>query len=263
VSVKRVRGGSGLGDSLYIRPISDHLLREGHQVTVCTFYPDVFLGSACSLEPFGRLRINVVCHYVNGKNNPKTNQWEDICECAGVKSLPLRFEWSVFNKSLVDAVIEKARGRKIVLIHGGREPMNRTDGFGAELLPEKKAFDWAQEAIYKDVLFVRVGSGGPKYAMDRAELDLWGKTSVRDLLDLAWICDGLVGPCSFFVPLAECFDKPFLAIWAASGLYRSREPYIKTITPQKILSKKTSMHVIDEWDQPTISEKACGFRQLL
>jgi hypothetical protein len=257
--MKHVRGGSGLGDSLYVRVIAEHLLRLGHPVTAYTFHPDVFIGVDCRVEPFGKLGINVLAHYVGGKNNPATSQWDDVCDSAQVARIPLRFTWHIINQKLVDQVREQARGRPVVLIHGGRAPMNRTDNFGIELLPEKRAFDQVQEAIYRDVLFVRIGEGKQKYAMDRAEMDLWGKTSVADLLDLAWDCDALIGPCSFVVPLAEAFDKPLLAVWAAGGMHPARHPYLKSITPQKVLAKASSSFVIDDWGPERVAAKAKDF----
>ena len=257
--MKHLRGGSGLGDSLYVRVVAEELIRQGHKVTAYTDYPDVFIGVTCRVESFGRTGINCVAHYTAGKQNPATSQWDDVCDSAQVPRVPFGFTWNVINSQLVSQVKEQARGRPVVLIHGGRAPMNRVDNFGIELLPEKQAFDRVQEAIRREVFLVRIGEGTQKYPLDRVELDLWGKTSVADLIDLASICDALVAPCSFVVPLAEAFDKPLLAIWAASGLYPARHPYIKSITPRKVLAKPSSSFVMDDWNPERITAAAAGF----
>ena len=252
--MKRIRGGSGLGDSVYLRPIVDHFVRTDEVVQVCSDYPDIFIGSGADVQPFGRNNINVLGHYVAGKSNPNTNQWQDVCNAAHVGALELKFEWQVINWSLVDDLRTQAGGRSIVLIHGGRAPMGRTDGFGAELLPDCRAFNAALFAL-KECLTVQVGKADQIYRL-KADVDLNGATSVSDLLDIASICDGWLAQCSFAVPLAECFDKPLLAVWASRGLAPGRHAYIQQITPQKVLSKPTSHFVVDDWPTHKIREAA-------
>jgi hypothetical protein len=248
-----MRGGSGLGDALYVRVIAEHFIRSGEAVTACSDQPDAFIGSGAVVEPFRRDHIDVVAHYTMGKSDQATNQWQDVCNSAGVKGVQLRIDWTVRNQTLVERVRAAAAGRRIVIVHGGRAPMGRTDGFGAELLPTASAFDAALGGL-DDCFLVRVGKGQHLYQV-RAHLDLSGATSVPDLLDLASICDGIVGQCSFVVPLAECFDKPLLAIWAAKGL-DTGHPYTRQITPRKVLSKPSSSFVMDDWPAERIRNAA-------
>jgi len=249
---KRIRGGSGLGDSLYLRPLVDHFIAAGDTVTVCSDHPEVFLDSRATVEPFSRENINVLGHYVAGKPNPDTDQWQDICASAGTPGLPLRFDWTVRNQALVDRVTAAAGRQPIILVHGGRTPMGRTDGFGLELLPDRRAFD-AVLAMLHGCHTVRIGKGANLYALPVSS-DLSDETSVSDLLDLASICDGMIAQCSFAIPLAEVFDKPLLAIWAAGGMCAYRHPYIKSITPRKVLSKLTSHYVVDDWPVDKVME---------
>lgn len=255
----RVRGGSGLGDSIYMRPIVDHVVASGRPAMVYSNFADVFIGSGARVEPFNRLRTEVIAHYTGGKSNPLTTQWDDVCRCAGMGWMPFEFPWTVRNGRLIDRMREAAAGRPIVLVHGGREPMGRRDGFGRELLPVREAFVAALEA-FDDCLLVGIGKAEPLYSLP-VHQDLNGGTSVSDLMDLASDCDYVVGQCSFAVPLAEAFDKPFLGIWSAVGL-ASTTPFIRQITPNKVLSKPTSRHVIDDWRHVTIKEAARAFRDL-
>lgn len=251
---RRIRGGSGLGDSIYVRPIAEHYMRQGHAVEVCTNYPDVFLGSGAHVVPFSRTKIDVLAHYTRGKFDPKTTQWQDVCIAAKVDpKLPLRFQWSVRNTELVSRMLAKADGRPIVLVHGGRTPMGRNDGFGLELLPERRAFDAALMAL--DGCFtVRVGGNDERYGLATRE-NLNGATSVADLLDLAVACDGMLAQCSFAVPLAEVFGKPLLAVWSAKGL-AAKSAFVRAITPQKILSAPSSRYVMDDWSASRIADIA-------
>lgn len=240
----RIRGGRGLGDSLYVRPVAQHFVRAGESVAVHSDYPEVFIGSGVAVEPFRRDGVNVLAHYTAGKANLNTTQWQDICASAKVPELPLRFGWAIKNHSLVADLRARAAGRKLVIVHGGRTPMGRKDGYGAELLPYRHAFDVALDAL-TGCYTVLVGNAPQIYPL-RADLNLNGTTSVSDLLDIGSTCDGIVAQCSFCVPLAEVFDKPLLAIWSARGMAPGVPAYIRAVTPKKILSKPTSRYVMDD-----------------
>lgn len=256
--MKRIRGGSGLGDAIYQRPIAEYFVRAGEQVVVCSDHAGVFEGSGAEVQPFRRDNIDVLAHYVGGKNDTRTNQWQDVCASAGVVT-PLSFSWSIKNTAMTEDFRTMAAGKPVVLVHGGRAPMARTDGFGAELLPSRQAFDTVLDAL-QDCFLIEVGKGTELYPL-RADIDLNGRTTVADLFDIAWMCDAVVGQCSFVIPLAECFDKPLLAVWAAHGMEATRHPYVRSITPQKILSKPSSAFVVDDWQADRIQEAVRAFRQ--
>jgi hypothetical protein len=251
----RVRGGRGLGDSLYVRPIVDELVRRGDAVTVLTDYPHVFLGSGAKMRPFERIRVDVTAHYVGGKRNPKTTQWEDVCESANVR-VPLRFKWRTMNPSLIKGFRAEAADRPIVLVHGGRLPMERTDGFGIELLPKKEAFDIVMNEL-KKCFVIQIGNSSQIYQI-RANVNLNGKTSVADVLDLGAECDAVIAQCSFAVPLAEVFGKPLLAIWG-SKISSSREAFVRCTTPLKVLSSVNDYFVMDDWPETLIADSARSF----
>lgn len=249
----RIRAGSGLGDGIYLRCLADEFVRRGKPVTALCNYPDLFIGSQAKVEPFSRNPCDVVGHYVNGKGNPETSQWEDCCKAAGVEA-PLRIEWEIRNTKMVERVKEKAAGRPIILVHGGRTPMGRTDGFGMELLPEKSAFDTVLNAL-KDCYLLRFGRGDQIYPLDVSD-DLNGQTTVSDLLDLGASCDAVVCQCSFAIPLAEVFDKPLLVIWSRRT-QSSNKPYVQQITPTKVISGDGDV-VIDDWAPELLHMAARG-----
>lgn len=256
---KRIRGGSGLGDSIYLRPIAEHFLRAGDPVTVCSDYPDVFLGTGATVERFGRERINVLAHYSQGKANGSTTQWQDVCRSAGVPAMPLAFGWTVRNRALVDGVLASAAGRPLVLVHGGRAPMARPDRFGIELLPERSAFVVALRAL-DDCYRVRIGRGPNLYGFP-VDDELGDATTVSDLLDLGVSCAGVVAQCSFAVPLAECFGRPLFVLWARAGL-DSRTDYIRRITPGKVLEPRaTTRWVIDDAGDEAVALAVRSWRE--
>lgn len=235
-------------------------MRAGDPVTVCSDYPDVFLGAGVTVERFSRERINVLAHYVAGKPDTRTTQWEDVQRSAGVSGLALAFAWSVRNAALVDRLREMADGRPLVLVHGGRPPMARADRFGMDLLPEREAFRAVLKSL-GDCFRVRVGAGPVLYGLP-CDHALGDSTTVSDLLDLGRACDGVVAQCSFAVPLAEVFDRPLLAVWSAAGL-ASPVPYVRQIRPQKILSKPLSRSVLDSASPDMLALAAMFFRESL
>lgn len=256
--MRSIRCASGLGDSVYLRAIADHLAVSGEEITALSNYPEIFIGSPCRVEPFRRERVDIVAHYVVGKTNASTTQWDDVRIAAGVAHpIPFGFGWRVQNDRLVDGVRERADGLPVVLVQGGRTPMGRTDGFGKELLPDRQAFEAAIDAIRGRCYLVAVGKAEPVYRAPVDE-DLTGETSVSDLLDLFASCNAAVCQVGYAVPMAEVFDNPLLVVWADAGL-KSREPYVARITPSKIFSKPTSTFVMDDWDHDRIARAARAF----
>lgn len=257
-----IRGPRGLGDAIYLRPIVDHLVRAGAKLRVFCDYPEVFRGVDVTVEPFIRHPpADIIAHYVGGKETPGTNQFQDMCRAAKImEPLTQGFNWTVTNHVLVNDLRARAGWRKIILVHGGRTPMDRTDGFGAELLPAKAACDAVLEQL-SDCFLVRVGRdgkmGGELYGL-RCDIDLQNRTSVSDLLDLGAICDGAVGQCSYIIPLAEAFGKPLLVVWAARGL-KAAHGYVRSITPKKVLSGPASRFVFDDVPVEKIKQAAREF----
>lgn len=251
--MKRLRGGSGLGDSVYLRPIVDYLIRSGERVTVRSGFPDVFIGSRATVEPFSRANIDILAHYSTERQNQRSTQYADMLRCAKLPEIPLKFDWTVRNQPLVDRVRFAAGNRPVVIVHGGRAPFGRSDGLGIEILPQRAAFDAALQAL-EDCFTVRIGQGVRHYNL-ASSMDLYDQTRVSDLLDLVVSCDAVVTQCGYPIPMAECFGKPLLAIWSARGL-ASSNPVIASVTPAKILSAPVSHYVMDDWPKEDIKDFA-------
>ena len=227
-------------------------------MTALTDYPEIFIGSGATTSPFTRAGGPRVAHYTATMGDQTVTQYQAMLNRAEIRELvPLRFVWRIQNQRLIDGLLEKAAGRPLIVVHGGRTPMQRTDSFSVDLMPKAAGFNAALAAL-GDCYRVRVGNARHMYSLP-VDLDLGASTSVTDLLDIGWACAGVVAQCSFAVPLAEAFDKPLLGIWAANGL-RSEVGYIRTITPRKILTKPTSRYVIDDWPAGKIMEVARAFR---
>lgn len=243
--MKSIRCGSGLGDSLYLQAAVRHLVRRGLPMEVCSNWPDVFwpLGDKVKVSPFRR-PVDINAHYAPRKHVPHTTQFQDICIRAGARGTPeLKLDWTPRNFPLVEQI--KAMS-PVLVVHVPRRPFDRKDGFGTELLPDcgriQQGIDRAKARGCK---IVQVGKGDALYQFGGIDLDLNNRTSVSDLIDIAYAADGLLGYVSFFVPLAESLDKPALFVWSRRGAESATE-FVRQITPKKILHKPSSRAVFDD-----------------
>lgn len=257
-STIRIRSGRGIGDSLYLRPIAEHLASEGHKVCALSDYPEIFDGSGLAVAPFSRTKSTHVAHYTDTMEDQRTTQYRAMLRKAGITAeVPLRFAWTIKNTELAYRILNAAGGRPVVLVHGGRIPMERKDGFSLDLIPKHGHFSYTLNQMLECYL-VRIGKATNLYGLPVNE-DLTGKTSVSDLLDLASVSWGVVAQCSFAVPLAEVFNKPLLGVWSARGLV-SKIVYLRTITPAKVLTSPRSSYVVDDWEFARIREAVRAFR---
>lgn len=242
----------GLGDALYVQAVARHLVNQGETLKVCTAWPDVFkpLGKSVVCAPFTRLGINILAHYSQKKALPDSDQFEDCCKSAGIlEPVDLKLDWKLENRALADNL--RRHGKPIICVQMPRSPMGRTDGFGADLLPDCRRIQQAIDAIGDKATLVQIGTGEPLFRFKRIHIDLTNRTTVSELLDVSSIADGFLGYVSFMVPLAESFSKPGLFVWSRRGL-NSGQQYVRLITPKKILHRETSHHVIDDCDDDSL-----------
>jgi hypothetical protein len=260
-TVRRIRAGSGLGDSIYLQSIARHLVGLGWQLRVCTSYPDVF-PLPVQLAPFTRFDIDHRFHYLEGLDNTATNQFEDMCRgptgMPGLSKVELRLDWQVRNSKLVERVQQVAGDRPILIVHAGREPMDRKDHFGSDLLPQASAVARALTVVRERYFAVAVGQG-PRLYEPQVDLDLHNQTSVADLIDLVSISARALCQISFMLPLAESLGKPLLCVFAERGLV-SRNPHLRKLTPAKVLCKPATDWQITDNDTLNNREMTLAFR---
>jgi len=245
-ALKRMRGGKGLGDALYVQAAARYLVQRGACLTVCTSWPDVFrpLGDAVQTVPFTRAGIDYLAHYTLRKRFPETTQFQDVCIQAGLPpTVELWLDWKPAESDLVKQL--RDQGKPVVLVQLPRNPMDRKDGFGRELLPDCTVIQRVIDALRGRAYLVQVGAGTPLYRFKGIDMNLANGTTVSELLDVAAVADRVLGYCSFAVPLAESLDKPALFVWSQRGL-RSGQDFIKRITPAKVLHKPSSKWILDK-----------------
>ncbi len=254
--MRSIRGGMGLGDALYVQSVARHLVERGERLKVHTAWPEVFrpLGESVRTVPFSRLGVQIIAHYPQRKRFLDTTQFQDCCITAGIREpVELRLDWQATNQRLIGRL--KEAGKPIVFVQLPRAPMGRKDGFGAELLPDCRKIQVAIDRLKARALIVQIGSGRPLHTFDGIDIDLADKTSIGDLLDASTAADAFLGYVSFVVPLAESLNKRALLVWSRRGL-RSSTPYVKQITPKKVLHKPSCSYVMDDADQQEIEDAA-------
>lgn len=243
--MRSIRGGMGIGDAIYLAAVVRHLVAAGQRLEVCTAWPEIFEAyrDRIELSPFRRSPIDILAHY-SRRRSWRTRQFQDVCIQAGLApdAVDLRLDWRITDPELVASL--KAPGLPIVVVQLPRAPMGRTDGIGHELLPNCARIQQAIDLLRGRVLLVQIGAGRPLYEFSGIDVDLRDQTSVSQLLDVASVASGFIGYVSFIVPLAEALAKPALLVWSRRGL-RSSTGFVRQITPEKILERASSLHVVD------------------
>lgn len=245
----------GLGDSIYLAGVCRYFVERGERLEVCSKWPEIFkpFGESVTVVPFRRDRIDILAHYSLRKNVVGTNQWQDCCIQAGIRApWDLRLDWEP-QGNLREA-------DPYICVALPRTPMDRIDGIGLSLMPKWSTVQRAIDALRWKYRIVQIGAGKPKHHFAGIDNDLSNRTTVRQMLDIAHGASGFLGYCSFIVPLAEALSKPALLVWSAAGL-KDRHAYVRQITPQKILSKPSSMWVMDDWSEERINEGIHAFLQ--
>jgi hypothetical protein len=230
----------GLGDALHLRAIVIHLLETGKEVSVFTQWPDVFSDLDVAVQPAeeavnrpdlfsARACFQCQLPYVRA-----LSQFRNACLQAGVfDAIELNIRWTVRNQTLLDKVKSKAAGKPILIYQPLKRVKNASDGL---LRPDRSAL---RKIVNDRSEFFRVRIGHPDYAEDdeiERDLDLFGKTTVSDVIDLASICEMTVSEPSFVSVLAQCFDKRFVCLFSSLAL-QSAVKKVAGVTPQRILEK--------------------------
>jgi hypothetical protein len=251
--MKSIRGGKGLGDSLYLQGVVRHMLENGHkQIKVYSNHADVFLplGDRVVVKPFQRNGADIIAHYVSRKHIEGTSQFEDSCISAGIK-VPVEFRIDWRTPTDGPAVELQKHGKPIILVQLPRSPMDRKDGYGKEILPDCRTIQKCIDRLAGRALIVQIGAGQALYKFDGLDVDLANRTSIVELMDLAAVAHGFLGYCSFMIPLAESFRKPALFVWSRKCI-QSSDRFLRLLTGDKVLHGDKSKYIMDDCDDETL-----------
>lgn len=230
----------GLGDAIHVRAIVLYLLAQGESVTVFTRWPEVFDDLDVTLLPAEEasrhrdLFSARACFQCMVPSVRVLSQFRNACLQAGVYDpIELSIDWIVKNKALLEDVRHKA-DRPILIF----QPLKFAGNPDEEARrPNDDAFR-ALIAGYGDYFRVKVGH--PQFAKDDdalpCDLDLFGKTTVTDAIDIITIADLVCSEPSFLGVLAQAFDKRLVCMFSRRGL-RSSVKRVAGVTPQRVFHK--------------------------
>lgn len=257
--MKTFRGGSGLGDSLYLQAVARYwTARKSERICLRSDFPDIFLPLAdrVVVKPFSKI-ADVLAHYSSRKGITGSTQFEDVCACAGIaEPVELRLDWQPQDRDLIKRL--RDHGRPICVVQLPRAPMGRKDGFGSELLPDCKAVQLVIDRVRERALIVQVGAGEPLHRFSGINIDLANRTTVAQVIDAVSCADAVVGYCSFLLPLAESLNKPAIMVWSSRGL-RAGHPYIRRIVPAKCIHRKDLVKAVMDDAKDDVRRAADAF----
>ncbi len=241
----KLNSPKGLGDAIYLRSIVLHLLARGEQVKVFTVWPDVF--DDLPVEIIGAndyvydddLHHAMACLHCRVPAIMALDRFRLTCLQAQVLgSVELTMAWRAkIDSVVVKQVKEKAAGKPVLLY----QPRKISKDDDQELTrPLRAAFN-RYLATRGDCFRVKIGS--PSFVHDdrdlACDLDLFGKTSIKDVFDIASVSDLIFGEASCFLPnLAEALDKPFVCMFSRRATMSIHRKRVWSMRPEFLIHKK-------------------------
>jgi hypothetical protein len=247
-----IRGASGFGDALYLYPIIKHYINKGKKVIVKTNFPEIYENLNCECIPYDiRQPEDIYCNYCSRKRNQETSQFEDMYILAGIKE-KIDFEIDTnYECSLVGI------NKSICIIQKPYFPMNELQK-RYDLMPD---YNIIQRLIndYKDkFFFIQVGKTGQYedelIKFSNVDLDYTDRTDIKMLLGLINISDIFITSIGWGIAAAEALNKKVFVLFAQSGLNSSNK-FFSSITPKKVITKKTSFYSVDNEPYEKIKEE--------
>jgi ADP-heptose:LPS heptosyltransferase len=247
--MRRIRGGSGFGDNLYVQAVCRYFNNELKEpLTVATPYPDLFRKlDLMTVAPFSKTNAQIIAHYTQRKKNHSTSQFMDCCMQAGInRGTELKLDWEYRNGTQSQLIKNKAKGRPILVVQMPRMPMARNDPFGIELLPTEQSLREAVKILTEMTgsYTVLIGKGASLYDIN-TNYSAVNKTNISELLDIAHVADRFIGQVSSLIPMAESFGKPVLSVFSRKG-FTSKNWFISSILPNKVNHYDSSISIMDD-----------------
>lgn len=250
MSELRLKCASGFGDTIYIHPVAKYFLDNGEEdITIMTNYPDIFADLPVKTTKHTKDWATHKMSYCGRKGKPGTSQFQDVLLAAGVPTdIKLEIPWEVKNRYFIDKIAKRSKNKPYVLVAAPYKPFGRDDGFGNELTIDYNRYDKLLGCIRSEYYIVQIGHGDRTARLKNIDMDLFGKTTPADVMDLTKESTFGVFPVGHMLPIYECLGKPGMCFFSKSGL-DSEQPFINTITPEKVIHDKKNIHHIIDSDR--------------
>lgn len=242
----RLRGGGGVGDSIYVYPIANYFSKKNIDVEVLTDFP-MFYRNIKNCKTRSRNIIppgTVNCRYGERYPIQTTNIWEDTLITSGLqdKNIDLKINYDR-TKYKFDFETDK----KIVLIKSPTYSMKRQKPETERIIPNPKYFQTIINEFKDQCYFIKCGLvNGYKTTLNNFDLDLSGYNDLIKILALVDISDIVLCQSSFFVSMAEGLDGKLMIGFNRQGM-DTKYKFFHYITPKKVICKKnTTNYFIDD-----------------
>ncbi len=244
-NILRLKGPSGLGDSIYSYPIIKYFIEKKFDVEILTRYKDIFKNLDCKVRPYFYFNDDIDFNYVPRKFHKRTSQFEDMCILSGItKKIKLEINYEGKRKFKTK--------KKICVIQRPYWPMNELEK-RVELVPD---YSQIQKLIInnQDYYYVMVGVKNSLDFEIKGIDETIEKTSIDDLFKIINASDMVITQIGWTIALAEILNKKIFVIFSVNGL-ESDNWFFNTITPKKVITKQTSSYCIDNWTNEKINKK--------
>lgn len=237
----RLNAPKGLGDAIHVRAVVIHLLRQGELVTVFTRWPEVFADLDISVRPANEARqyddvtsaracLQCIVPYIRN-----LSLFRNVCLQAGIiDAINLDIDWKVKNRALVDEVDALAQ-RPILIFQPLKTVANEED---EQRRPNSEVF---RRLINGHREHFKVKVGNCQFVDDDAalacDLDLFGKLTVTDAIDMVKIADVVCSEPSYLTILGQAFSTKVECLFSVRGL-RSNIKSVAGITPERLFHNK-------------------------
>lgn len=238
----KINSPRGLGDAIHVRAIVLHLLSLGETVMVFTRWPDVFADiKGLTVLPAERVSEHRdafgarVCFQCLIPSVRELSQFRSACLQSGILDpIALDIRWRVRSPALLYKTRQKANGRPVLLF----QPLKRAGNVDEEeRRPDPGAF---RRLVAGFDGHFKIKIGHPDFAEDDAglatDLDLFGRTSISEAIDLATLADAICAEPSFLGIVAQAFDKPFSCLFSTRAL-TSDVKKVAGATPTRIFHR--------------------------
>jgi hypothetical protein len=257
---KKIKCASGFGDSLYMYPIVKYLIESGQEesIIVMTDYADIYKCASfkdkLSFVKHSKDMAQYKISYCGNKYKLGTSQFQDVCLAAGVPThTDFTIDWKIRNTELINNIRKlSSNKKKVCFISAPFKPFGRVDEFGKELTINYKRMDDLIARNKDDYFFIQVCKNIPEYQLNNIDLNLAGKTSISDVLDIMSISDRSMGQIGHILPLSEVFDTKCLLFFSRKGL-QCENRFISSIKYEKVVHKKCIVnYCVDDYSDVEI-----------
>ncbi len=256
-----LKGASGLGDSIYGFPIIKHYAKKYDQVYCMSNYPELF-STLENVSVHKHVKLNYIkMHdgtkqpidirytYTPRKYTAGTSQFTDALISAGIKEdIKLEIPWGLSASRLALDVWDKAKGKLVCVMAAPYEPFGRDDEWGKILRIQPTIMQDIVNSFNDKVFFILVGNTYVLHDIKNVGIDLVGKTTVSELLDLVTPSDFGISQIGNLLPICEALNKRNFIIFNEKAMQCDNR-FIAAITPEKTVHYKKLNKSIKDTDK--------------